>query len=140
MPLRRIALFGFVLNTAWEFLQCTVLYDMWAWGFWRAALWMWGAILGDVVIVLGVAYLAFQVVDTRHVMPLDWKGWTVLLAVGLIASVFLEWMAKVLELWSYSEWMPTFTLFGYTVGLSPVLQVTLLPALSVYLATQKTRH
>lgn len=140
LPLRRIALWGFVLNMAWEFIQCTVLYDMWAWGFWRASVWMWGAIIGDVGIVLGVAYLALQITDLQHLAPPDRKGWAGLLAVGFVASVFLEWMAKALALWGYSELMPTFTLFGYTVGLSPVLQVTLLPALSVYFATRKRKE
>jgi len=32
LPLRRIALWGFSLNMAWEFAQCTVIYDMWDWG------------------------------------------------------------------------------------------------------------
>jgi hypothetical protein len=129
-----------VLNTAWEFVQCPLLYDMWTWGFGRAALWMWGAILGDVVIVMGVAYLAFLIVGTRHMVPPDRKGWTALLAVGVVASVSLEWMAKVLDLWSYSALMPTFSLFDYTVGLSPVLQVMLLPTLSVYLATRNRKE
>lgn len=139
LPLRRIALWGFGLNTAWEFIQCTILYDMGDWGFWRAGLWMWGAILGDVAIVLGVAYMALQITGLLHLAPPNRKGWAALLLVGFVAGVMLEWIAKVLTLWGYSALMPTFTLLGYTVGLSPVLQVTLLPALSVYLATPKRK-
>ena len=55
LPRRRIALWGLVLHALWEFGQCTLLYNMWEWGFWRATVWMWGAIAGDVVITLGVA-------------------------------------------------------------------------------------
>ena len=35
--------------------QCLFLHDMWSWGVWRATVWMWAAIIGDVGIVLGVA-------------------------------------------------------------------------------------
>jgi len=65
LPFQRVALFGLGLNAAWEFLQCTVFYDMWDWPFWRAALWMWGAILGDVLIVLGVVSLAGRLVGPK---------------------------------------------------------------------------
>jgi hypothetical protein len=95
----------------WEFGQCIVLYDMWDWGFWRTTAWMWGAIAGDVLIVLGVVEAA-------------------LLAVGFAASVGPELAAQALNLWGYSDLMPTVTVLGHTVGLSPVVQVTTLPALS----------
>lgn len=143
LPWRRIALWGFLLNMLWEFGQCTVLYDMWSWGFWRATVWMWGAILGDVLIVLGVAALARWAVGARPLAPrgarsLDVRGWTALLVVGFVASVFLEWAAQVLGLWGYSDLMPVIDVFGHTVGLSPVVQVTALPALSVYLAARSS--
>ena len=73
---------GFLLNMVWEFTQCTVLYDMWSWGFTRATLWMWGAIFGDVVIVLGVVWLAELAVGEAHLAPLDRRGWMMLLVVG----------------------------------------------------------
>jgi hypothetical protein len=63
-----------------------------------------------------------------------------------VASVGLEWAAQALDLWGYSDLMPTLTVLGHTVGLSPVVQVTTLPALSAWLATRRgpiprhTRH
>ena len=48
----------------------------------------------------------------------------------------LEWAAQALDLWGYSELMPTVEVLGRTVGLSPIVQVMLLPALSVYLASR----
>jgi hypothetical protein len=139
LPLKRIALWGFVLNMLWEFGQCTLLYDMWDWGFWRATAWMWGAILGDVVIVLGVVLGAVLLVGARRVAPPDALGWAALLGAGFVASVGLEWAAQALDLWGYSDLMPTLTVFGHTVGLSPVVQVTVLPALSAWLATRRAR-
>ena len=132
---RHLVLWGFVLNAAWEFGQCLWLYDMWSWGFWRATVWMWTAIFGDVLIVGGVAALAGRAVGHAHLTPPDARGWTALL-IGFVAAVFLEWAAQALSLWGYSALMPTITVGGHTVGLSPVVQVTLLPAASVYLATR----
>jgi hypothetical protein len=51
--------------------------------------------------------------------------------------VFLEWAAQVLALWDYSALMLTIRVFGHAVGLAPVVQITLLPAASVYLETRR---
>lgn len=109
MPFQRIALYGFLLNMLWEFGQCTVLYDMWSWGFWRRAAWMWGAIAGDVVIVLGVVGLARLAIGTGPMVRPSPQGWMALLAVGLVASVGLEWAACG----GYTSWMPTITIGGH---------------------------
>lgn len=130
-PLKRIAIWAFVLNTLWEFGQCTVLYDMWDWGFWRGALWMWAAIAGDVLIVLGIVAIASMLASLN---PPDPSGWLALASTSFVASVALEWMAQYLRLWEYSTWMPTIDLLGFSVGLAPIAQITLLPLLSVFLA------
>ena len=97
---------------------------------------MWGTIIGDVGIVLGVAALTRFAVGDKALISASVREWTALLAVGFVAGVLLEWLAKVLELWAYTELMPTITLFGHTVGLSPIVQITVLPALSVAVATR----
>jgi hypothetical protein len=137
MPVWRIALYGFLLNMLWEFVQCTVLYDMWSWGLWRGTAWMWGGIAGDVVIVLGVVGLSRLAVGAGPLLDLSLKGWVALLGVGFVASVALEWAARALGLWGYTSWMPTLTIGGRAVGLSPIAQVTALPALSVALALRR---
>ncbi len=134
LPWQRIARWGFVLNAIWEFAQCTILYDMWDWGFWRATAWMWGAIFGDVLIVLGVVAVARLLVGKQRILQVNLRAYGALLAVGFVAAVFLEWAAQVLNLWGYSAWMPTVEVLGHTVGVSPILQVTILPALSAFLA------
>lgn len=97
---------------------------------------MWTAIFGDVVIVLGGVGLAGLAIGQLHLVPPDRRGWAALLAFGLAWSLVLEWGAQALDLWGYSDYMPTLTVFGHTVGLSPVVQVTMLPALSIYLAAR----
>ena len=134
LPIKRIALWGFILNAVWEFGQCIFLYDMWDWGIWRGTMWMWAAILGDVVIVLGIVKVSSLLVGSVHLNPPDGTGWLALISTSLIASVALEWLALFLELWGYSAWMPTLEMFGFEVGLSPIFQITLLPPLSVFFA------
>ena len=136
LPLRHIALWSLAFHALWEFVQCTVLYGMWSWGFWRAAAWMWGAIAGDVVITLGVASGAAVLVGARRLTPPDRAGWAALLGVGFVASVSLEWAAQALGLWGYSDLMPTIAVFGRTVGMSPIVQVTVLPAIAVWAASR----
>ena len=133
--LSRIAFFGFVLNALWEFGQCTFLYGMWSWEFGKAAVWMWAAIVGDVAIVFGVIFVASYLTNFLNLQGIENKKWLVLLGVGFLFGLVLEWASKLLDLWEYSELMPTVTLLGYTVGLSPVVQITILPALALYLST-----
>lgn len=133
----RIALYGLALNAAWEFGHAGPLYDMWdEVGLWKGLFHITLAILGDAVIVLGVALLACRCVGPHHVLSFSWKGCLALLALGFTAAVGLEWIAKALGWWTYNELMPTLHVFGEPVGLSPVAQITLLPALSVLLAAR----
>lgn len=133
----QVASWGLVLNAAWEFVQCPFLYDMRGDGFWRGAAWMWGTILGDVLIVLGVAALAARLVGAGRLAPPDVVGWSALLGVGFVAAAVLEWAAQALGLWGYSGLMPTLLIAGREVGLAPVVQVTVLPAISVVLAMRR---
>ncbi len=138
LPLKRVALWGLFLNAVWEFVQCVFLYDMWDEAFLRASAWMWGAIVGDVLIVLGVTVLAALLVGAHRLRPPDAAGWAALVGVGLVAAVGLEWAAQALNLWGYTDLMPTLRVLGREVGLSPIVQVTMLPALCVRLAARST--
>jgi len=107
---------------------------MWDWPFWEATLWMWAAIFGDILIVLGLWKAAAVFASAIQVNVTGFKGYALLLSISFLASIFLEWIAKVLNLWQYSSNMPVIEILNHQVGLSPVLQITFLPALSVYLA------
>lgn len=98
---------------------------------------MWGAIIGDVGIVLGVVAVSQLVVGANALRQMRGRGCAVLLTVGFAASVGLEWAARALGLWGYSAWMPTITVLGHAVGLSPIVQITALPALSVALTLRQ---
>ncbi|WP_176719475.1 hypothetical protein [Rhodohalobacter halophilus] len=109
---------------------------MWDWPFLKGTLWMWAAIFGDILIVLGLwkgTTLLFPSVQFKSPRR---KGYLTLLILSFIASIFLEWIAIYLDLWQYTAAMPVVTMFNHEVGLSPVLQITFLPALSIYLANR----
>ncbi len=135
--LRPIVIWAFLLNTIWEFGQCVFLYDMWDWPFWKATVWMWAAIIGDVFIVLGLWKITERIFSATNFFESNLKDYLYLSGVSFIASVVLEWGAKYFELWTYSNMMPIVSLFNYEVGLSPIIQITFLPALSVYLSNSK---
>lgn len=140
LPLWRIAVLGFSLNAVWELVQCGLLYDMWGWLAWDAAVVMIGAILADVVIVLVVVFGAAAIAGAERLNPPNFPGLLALLAVGLPISVILEWIPRSFGWWGYGSRMPTIEVAGQTLGLLPILQVTLLPALSLFVATIQDRR
>ncbi|MFP8489205.1 hypothetical protein ACKGJO_08875 [Gracilimonas sp. Q87] len=129
-----VVFWAFVLHTLWEFIQCLFLYSMWDWPFWEATLWMWAAIFGDILIVLVLWKIAAVFVSTIHFQTTRFKGYAILISISFVASIFLEWLARAMNLWQYSSYMPVIEILNHHVGFSPVLQITFLPALSVYLA------
>lgn len=125
-----ITMYGFNLNTIWEFAQAGPLYDMWEEVSTAAGLsHITMAILGDVVMVL-----AGWICGPQKLFSLSFTASACMLMLGFVAGMAQEWTAKVLGWWTYNEWMPTITLFDETVGLSPLLQMTLLPFFSMLLA------
>lgn len=92
------------------------------------------AVLGDVLAVLAITYAAQLLVGPNPLIPPGLLGWIVLLGVGFVAGIMLEWISIRLELWTYTESMPTLRVGGRQLGLAPVLQITMLPAVSVQLA------
>lgn len=132
-----IAAYGFILNAVWEFAQAGPLYDMWTEVLLAAGLFhIMMAIIGDMFIVVIIGVLAAWICGVSEVLALSWKASAYMLSMGFIIGLFLEWFAKVLDWWTYNDLMPTIILFGETVGLSPLLQITLLPFLSVFLTVK----
>ena len=129
-----IILWAFILHTVWEFGQCMFLYDMWDWPFLKTTIWMWSAVFGDILIVLALWKITVFAVPFINYDNPDSKSYFILILISFAASILLEWIAIVLDLWEYSDAMRVITVFGYEVGLSPILQITFLPAASIYLA------
>ena len=90
--------------------------------------------LGDLLI--GALALICALTVTRA-GPIDQWRWrrigTRTVSFGLIYTLFSEWYNTSVPMsWSYSEWMPVTPLVP--IGLSPLLQWLLLPAIALVLA------
>ncbi|MDR5904907.1 MULTISPECIES: hypothetical protein [Halomonadaceae] len=133
-PEFNVALFAFLLNYPWEFLQVPLFAEMPEMGHWDAVLFCTRATLGDVLIAL-VAYWAVAAVLRQRDWLLRPHGRAIagFVVVGVVITIGLEWHATVLQdRWQYAERMPTLPLLG--TGLAPLLQWLVLPPLVVWLA------
>lgn len=132
-PWGPIALFGFLLNFAWEMLQVPAFRGLAEAPHWDATLFCLRATVGDVVILLG-AYGVVAVYTgpgSRWIEEPSRERLLAFVATGVAATVVLEWLnVHVLGRWSYVEGLPTVG----GVGLPPLLQWILLPPLALWLA------
>jgi len=106
---------------------------MTGWSIWKRAAYMSASIAGDVLIVLGVVAASWLLFGRSMPALLGSRGRITTITLGFVAGILLEWFARVLNLWSYSVLMPTIAVAGVAVGLAPVIQITILPAPSLYL-------
>ncbi len=136
---KRLFLVALLLNAVWEGVQCGLLFEMN--GGWAANLgWMIFAVIGDGILVLCIVWGASRFADMSGVMPQSARGWGAMLLLGLIAGLVVEWLAHSLDWWNYGPLMPTIEVFGATVGLSPLAQMSLLPALCAFIAGRTGRR
>ena len=117
-------------NLVWETLQLP-LYTIWRTGTLREqAFAVFHCTLGDLLIALSSLTLALMIVG-QSAWPSSrfWQvaGFAIILGIGYTA--FSEWVNVVVRAsWAYSEWMPVIPLFGFRLGLSPLLQWIVVPA------------
>lgn len=91
--------------------------------------------IGDVIFTV-VVYLIISVLksDFGWVVRLNKADILVLAIVGFFFALGIEWRALLSERWAYADSMPLLPYFH--VGLTPVLQMTLLLPLSFYLTSK----
>ena len=140
-PIRRKMFLRYIasvaaLNLAWEILQLP-LYTLWNESPPVAiAFAVVHCTLGDVLIAT-ISLIAALILLGGKIWPLD-RHWRVALmasAVGFFYTVFSEWNNTVItRTWAYSSLMPT--LWG--IGLLPLLQWLLIPALAFWRLSQHT--
>lgn len=128
LPYGALAVIASLLHFVWEYLHLPLYtgYETLGQGtcliIWASA----GDVLYTVFVVLFVAackrnLLWFKTAKTPEYILLG--------VLGLVTAVFVEYKAHTLHRWAYAALMPT--LWGF--GLSPLVQMTLLLPLSVYL-------
>jgi len=130
-PWAAIGGFTLLLHFAWEMMQVPLYEGMAAGEHWPAVLWCTRAAAGDAVISIGAyAGAAVRARDRFWLRSPSAARLLVFLSIGLLIAVVLEWLnVHQWARWSYSPRMVT--VFG--VGLSPLLQWTLLPLLTLWL-------
>lgn len=135
-PALAIAVFAFLLNLPWEFLQMQLYADTPTMSH-RAGIDICVlATVGDAVIMLGayvvVALASKSWIWIRVPRPPQVIGFVL---IGLVASVVIEAMATradgVIQ-WRYAATMPMIPVLG--VGLAPILQWLILPPLVLWFA------
>lgn len=91
---------------------------------------------GNLLIASASLILALLAVGSRH-WPLSRYGRvvSVAIALGLAYTAFSEWLnVASRQTWAYPELMPVLRMFGFPLGLSPVLQWLIVPSLAFWAA------
>ena len=126
-----LALCSFALHFVWEYLHLPLYTGYEALG--EGLPLVIYATLGDVLYTLLVVGLCMLLARSKTwAEKLHSKEYFLLALSGFLVALFVEYKAQVLGRWVYTDLMPT--LFG--IGLDPLLQMTLLLPLSVYLANK----
>lgn len=95
------------------------------------------ATIGDVFYTLLVVFLIAVVRRDRAWMEkIRTKDYATLAVIGCTVAVYVEAKARIYERWAYTDAMPV--IWGF--GLSPLIQMTVLLPLSVYITTVVVRR
>ena len=119
--------YTFMLHTLWENVQGPLYF-----GYQTPAQWVPMALYGtagDVMYTFLVYWLYRWWIGSRSLVARDFM---LLAGIGFVLAIGIELKAMYFELWSYAPTMPLIPLLN--VGLSPILQMTLLLPPTVWLA------
>jgi len=125
------AVMAFFLNFVWEFWQSPWYADVPELSHLDGVILCSKATFGDMVIALG-AYSAVTLATRDRFWPRQLTAGRIggYLAVGLIVTIALEWVAtQVLDRWQYGAEMLVIPILG--TGLLPILQWILIPLISM---------
>ena len=132
IPELNVAIFAFLLNYPWEFLQVPFFTEMATAPHWDAVRFCTRATLGDAGIALAAFWAVAAGAPSRYWIRRPTVRQVLgFVAVGVAITVAFEWFAtEVWNRWSYGEAMPIVPLLG--TGLLPLLQWIVLPPLIVW--------
>ena len=121
---------AFLFHIIWENAQATLFagYSSFGQHFPICFLGTIGDVIFTVAVYLGISLLKN---DFGWIARLNKKDILVLAAVGFFFALGIEWRAILFDQWSYTNAMPIIPYLR--VGLTPILQMTLLLPLSFYL-------
>jgi hypothetical protein len=126
-----IIIIGFLLNLIWENAQAP-LYEGYE-SFWQHfMICFWASLVDVAVILLIYGLFAIWYKDFFWITYMNWKIGTLLITAGGIIAVGFEYWAFESGTWAYTENMPIVPVL--MTGLSPLLQMMLLPLLTFWLS------
>ena len=130
-PEFNVALFAFLLNFVWEFIQVPFFQGMQEMSHWEGIKFCTGATFGDAVIAVS-CFWGVAIFRSREWILRPTRGEVVgFISLGVIITIGIEWLSvNVLDRWAYIEDFPTLPVFG--TWLTPILQWILLPPLIVW--------
>lgn len=132
-----IALISFGLHFVWEFshVRLYTAFDHWSGGI--PVYWL--ATIGDVLYTLGAFALVSAIKQTYDwVRDMTLSDYLMLVSLGFLIALFVEYKGLAFERWQYLPDMPIIPVLN--VGLSPVLEMSLLLPLTVFLTALVLRR
>jgi len=125
-----LSLIAFVLHIVWENTQAP-LFQGYASFSAHFPMCLVGTV-GDVAVTLFVYFIvALLKNDSNWISTLNKKDFVILAVIGFFIAVGIEWRALLFGSWAYAEGMPIIPYLK--VGLAPIIQMTFLLPLSIYL-------
>jgi hypothetical protein len=122
------------LNLVWEVLQLP-FYTIWTTGTLAEQAFAVVHCTGGDLLIASSALVAALLIRRARGWPREHVGQVAVLAVaiGIAYTAFSEWLnVYVRQSWAYSNWMPTVPLGAVRIGLSPLLQWLVVPALAFF--------
>lgn len=132
-----LALFAFVFNFLWEYSALPFYKDYSALGQ-GLSLVLWAS-AGDVVYVLFIiSVVAYRAKKSAWMLEGKREDYALAGALGFLVALFVEYKALYLHRWAYATAMPIIPILG--VGLTPIIQMTLIAPLSAWLLGRTLKH
>lgn len=132
---------SFVLHLFWENLQAPLYEGFMSFQqhFWICFKATWGDLLFMLTIYATLAIIhrdTFWVADrSRYAYP---ATWIIALLMGVLLAVSFElWAVEVDHRWQYTEAMPLIPILQ--IGLTPVLQMLIIPLITLFLTSRFSR-
>lgn len=121
---------AFIINFLWEYAHLPLYRCIEIWNRSQKIALPLLAAIGDAVIVIVIVALSVIIAEQSGILE-PVLFWFVLIGLSIILSVFLEGFARIKRLWEYRSAMPLIHIGPVRLGISPFLQISFTPLLSV---------
>lgn len=134
-----IVVIGFLSNLIWEKLHISLYKD---YEVFVSQLYLPVSVytalvdVGIVFLIYGIVACVFRKI--YWIMNPQWKHYVLTAVLGAGLSILIEWNALARSQWAYAPSMPVIPVIN--TGLSPILQMTILPVITFTLVSLIVKH